>query len=83
MMKWFESNGVILTNWPLCSPDLNSIEHLWYELKNLIYQVRPDTDSGTTNDNTAREALWKALEEAWTLIDSEIMKKLIGRWKGG
>ena len=78
VMKWFEDNGVILTDWPPYSPDLNLIEHLWYELKKLIYQVRPDIDSVTGSDNTVREALWKALEEAWTLIDNEIMKKLIG-----
>ena len=56
-MKWFEDNGVILINWPLCSPDLNLIEHLWYKLKKPIYQIRPDIDSVTGSDNTIREAL--------------------------
>ena len=69
----------MLTNWSPYSPDLNPIEHLWYGLKKLIYQVRPSIDSVTGSDNTFWEALWKALEETWTLIDIEIMKKLIGK----
>ena len=32
----------------------------------------------TGSDDTVQEVLWKALEEAWTLIDIEIMKELIG-----
>lgn len=32
----------------------------------------------TGNDDTIQEILWKALEEAWTLIDIEMVKKLIG-----
>ena len=67
----------MLTDWPPYSPDLNPIEHLRYEVKKLIYQVRPDIDSVTGSDNTVWEALWRALEEAWILIDSEMMK-LIG-----
>ena len=64
VMKWFEDNKVMPTDWPPYSPDLNSIEHLWYKLKKLIYQVCPDIDSVTGSDNTVREALWRALEEA-------------------
>ena len=43
----------------------------------LIYQVCPDIDSVTGSDNTVREGFWKALDEAWTLIDIKTMKKLI------
>ena len=78
VIEWFEDNGVMLTNWPLYSPDLNPIKHLRYKLKKLIYQVCLDIDLVTGSDNTVWEALWKALEEAWTLINSETMKKLIG-----
>ena len=77
-MKWLKDNGVVLTDRPLYSPDLNLIEHRWYELKKLICRVRPEIDSVTGIDDTVREVLWKVLEEAWTLIDIEIMKKLTG-----
>ena len=77
MMRWFKDNRVVLTNWPPYSPDLNPIEYLSYELKRLFYQVRPDINEVTGSKDTICEALWKALEEAWTLIDAKIMKGLI------
>ena len=76
--KWFEENGVTIIDWPPYSPDLNPIEHLWFRLKKLVYQVRPDIDSVTGSEDTVREELWKALEEAWTLINKELMQELIG-----
>lgn len=30
------------------------------------------------NNDIVREVSWKALKEVWTLIDIEMMKKLIG-----
>ena len=77
VMKWFEDNGIVITDWPPYSLDLNPIEHLWYLLKQLVYQVNPDIDSVTGSEDTVREVLWKALEEAWTLIDEEVMRGLI------
>ena len=77
VMEWFNENGIVITDWPPYSPDLNPIEHAWYELKKLVYQVNPDIDSVTGSDDKVREVLWKALEEAWTLIDVDMMKGLI------
>ncbi len=57
VMKQFEDNGVVLTDWPPGSLDLNHIEHLWYEMKKLIYQVCPDIDSVTGSDDTVQEVL--------------------------
>ena len=79
--KWFEESGVKVTYWPPYSPDLNPIEHLWWELKKLVYRVRPDIDDVTGGDDKAREELWKALEEAWTLINEETMRGLIESMK--
>ena len=77
VIKWFEDTGITVTDWPPYSPDLNPIEHLWNELKKLVYRVRPDIDDVTGGDEKVREALWEALEEAWELIDHELMKGLI------
>ena len=31
--KWFEDEGILVMEWPLYSPDLNPIKHLWAQLK--------------------------------------------------
>ena len=66
-----------VTDWPPHSPDLNPTEHVWYVLKKFVYQVNPNIESVTGSDETVREVLWKALDEAWTLIDTEMMRGLI------
>ena len=75
--KWFEDTGITVMDWPPYSPDLNPIEHLWRDLKKQVYEVNPDIDAVTGSDDTVREALWKALEEAWTLISGERRRGLI------
>ena len=69
VMEWFNENGIEVIDWPPYSPDLYPIEHVWYMLKKLVYQVNPNIDLVSGSDETVREVLWKALEEAWTLID--------------
>ena len=75
--KWFEETGVMVTDWPPYSPDLNPIEHLWLRVKELVYQVRPDIEEVGGSDEKIRKALFDALEEAWPMIDDEYMQELI------
>ena len=77
VMEWFNENGIEVIDWPPYSPDLNPIEHVWYVIKKLVYQVNPNIDLVICSDETVREVLWKALEEAWTLIDVKMMRRLI------
>ena len=40
-----EEMGVDILSWPPYCPDLGPIEHLWFRLKRLIYQVNPDIEN--------------------------------------
>ena len=74
---WLKENGIDVLEWPPYSPDLNPIEHLWFRLKNLVYQVNPDIEKVGRNADTVREALFEALERAWTMIPEDLLLDLI------
>ena len=79
--KWFEENDVVVMKWPPYSFDLNPIEHLWFKLKELVYQVNPHIENVKGDEDVIREALFKTLFEAWQLIDESILKELIDSMK--
>ncbi|ORD93651.1 TC3A [Enterospora canceri] len=37
-MDWFDENGIVVLEWPTCSPDCNPIEDLWSILSKEIYK---------------------------------------------
>lgn len=73
--RWFEDMAIEIEGHPPYSPDLNPIENLWKILKAKIIELYPELVSMKDNDTT-RELLIKAAQEAWDLIEEEVLEKL-------
>jgi transposase len=66
--NWLEEHGItLLVNWPPYSPDLNPIEHLWFDLKAAIYELNPHLDD-IIGKELQREVLIDLLLKAWKII---------------
>lgn len=61
---WFQGNNVTILKWPAQSPDLNSIENLWGEVKR-----------GLTGQNFQNP--FQAVQHIWGSLSNEYLKKLI------
>lgn len=73
---WFESRGVWVIDWPPYSPDMNPIEHVWWELKKQIHKKDPNL--GAMGQSEAAVARFKVLmREAWNEVDQDFIRTLI------
>src|SRR4051812_4205069 len=67
--QWKESMDMVSLEWPPNSPDLNPIEHIWYQLKVNIQnmQHQPTTFSNLT----------EAIKKSWDDLDGNFINKLV------
>ena len=75
--EWMQEQGIEIMEWPPYSPDMNPIEHLWFRLKELVYEVNPDIEKVGGNVDKVQEALFETLAKAWQLIEKDYMHDLI------
>jgi hypothetical protein len=74
---WFSDHGITrITDWLPYSPDLNPIEHIWWELKTRLFKMFPEVARETSESEDARQRLESALQAAWDTIDKEVFDNL-------
>ncbi len=79
MKLWLEEQSIM--KWPSYSSDLNSIEHLWFYLKKMVYKVCLNIEQVHDNDEKIWKALFEALKKAWSRLSDELLTMLIKSMK--
>lgn len=67
--KWLQTKKIKVMEWPAQSPDLNPIEHMWFELENRIRKRHDQPKSA--------KDLLNILEEEWLKIPESVTRNLV------
>ena len=81
LVAWLKEKGYEILVWPPYSPDLNPIEHVWAELKKLVYKLHPELYAMEGPEATIIEKIKSAVYEAWEQISDQFLYSLIDSMK--
>eukprot|EP00834_Sanchytrium_tribonematis_P004588 NODE_235_length_11996_cov_1.212070.p1 type:complete len:341 gc:universal NODE_235_length_11996_cov_1.212070:7324-6302(-) len=59
--NWFKQKGIVLIDWPSCSPDLNPIEDLWAIMKRRLGKLDFPPNEDALENITLK--LWESIQE--------------------
>ena len=67
--EWIKKAGINKLQWVAQSPDMNPIEHVWWQMKRRLHQtrLRPST----------REALFELIKKIWAELPQRMIDRLI------
>ena len=74
--EWMQENSINTMDWPPYSPNLNPIEHAWWELKKQVQEMFLEV----INTQGELEEDWKNLEEALNAVWLAIPDSFSMRW---
>ena len=75
--NWCEEKGIEVVDWPLYSPDLNPIEHVWVRLKEILWERHSELLQEKGNSQALKDRLFNAIQEAWDVVEDEYLDALL------
>ena len=74
--QWFKENDWVTEKYPVYSPDLNPIEHIWAYMKCQLNKKYPNLLNIPGRPAVVKEALADALLEIWNGIPESLLESL-------